>query len=728
MQATLSPPTGYRAHNSDEQQGFLPDPIAVLDEISRNFWWSWAADGAAVFRDLDAHLWETTEQNPRRVLREISELRLLQRANDPHFTARVAALKANFDRYMSAPKKSFQGAKAVITEENPAAYFCAEYGVHNSLPLYSGGLGILAGDHLKSASDVNVPLVAVGLFYRFGYFRQQLSSDGLQMENYQESLPSNLAIAPVYDADGNRLKISVEMRGHDVFAQIWRVDVGRVPLYLLDTHLPENLETDRWITGHLYGGDTETRVVQEMMLGIGGVRLLRKLGIEPAVYHLNEGHSAFLTLELVREKLAQDENAAFADAQAAVREKCVFTTHTPVAAGNDEFSPEVLEKCFGENYFAQLRLNRDEFFAAGRIDSANQGEWFGMTPFSIRMCRSANGVSEKHGAVSRQLWSKMFPSAWSTDEVPITSVTNGVHAPTWIAPAFKAFYEEKIGADWQEILQNQQLWTEKLAAVSDEEIWRTHNLLKQQLIAYTRFRTYQARHRTHEPSTNIEEAWHLFDPNVLTIGFARRVAAYKRWNLLLAQPERLLALIDNAERPVQFIFAGKAHPQDIKAKHILQELIAQKSESKWARRAIFLQDYEQDMARYLVQGVDVWLNVPRRPLEASGTSGQKAAMNGGLNFSILDGWWIEGYNGANGFAIGTDGADDKQLSDEEIDCADADSLYDVLENQIVPAFYERDAQNLPNRWTAMMRSSLATLTTKFSSDRMVLDYINHIYT
>lgn len=699
----------------------LPENLQILDELSNNFYWSWTTEGASVFRDLDAQLWEKVEQNPRRMLREISEFRLWQKANEPSYVERVRAFAEKCDKYLAAPKNSF----GAITGENPIAYFCAEYGIHNSLPIYSGGLGILAGDHLKSASDMNAPLVAIGLFYRFGYFRQKLAHNGWQEERYLDAFENQLPLEPVVDEFGERIFVTLQMRGREVSAQAWRVSVGRISLYLLDTNVLANAEVDRLITGHLYGGDTETRIVQEEILGIGGVRLLRRLGIEPAVYHLNEGHSAFLTLELTREFLQENTDKTFTEAVSGVREKCVFTTHTPVPAGNDIFAPELLEKCFDENFLASLKLSKEEFFALGRTEPDNRQEWFGMTPFAIRMCRSVNGVSEKHGEVSRALWQTMFAGA-AADEVPITFVTNGVHAPTWIAPVLKTVYEKHIGADWTEILKNETAWREAIDKIPDEEIWRAHNLLKNQLIAYIRYRIFAKDTGSLETIHEHSDVKNFFQPDVLTIGFARRVAGYKRWNLLLSDVPRLQRMIGDAERPVQFVFAGKAHPQDRNAKALLQKLMNQKQNGTWLERAVFIEDYDQEVARYLVQGVDVWLNVPRRPLEASGTSGQKAAMNGGLNLSILDGWWIEGDNGKNGFSIGVL-KDEGDLSEEEIDAADAEALYRVLETQVVPAFYEKGDDGLPQIWIAKMRNALQTLTPQFSSDRMLKDYIEKIY-
>ncbi|MEP6925657.1 MAG: alpha-glucan family phosphorylase, partial [Pyrinomonadaceae bacterium] len=682
---------------------YLPENLRSLERLSWNYWWSWGTDGAAVFRELDPTLWEKTEQNPRRMLQEISQFHLWQRACDAHFVARVEELTHDFDDYLAnKPRVYGDGTSRPITPENPVAYFCAEYGVHNSLPLYSGGLGILAGDHLKSASDLCVPLVAVGLFYRYGYFRQRINADNLQHEIYQESVSENLAIQPVLNSNNEPVKISLQMRGRTVVAQAWLAQVGRISLYLLDTNVAENAEVDRYVTGHLYGGDKETRVVQEMLLGIGGVRLLRKLNIEPSVFHLNEGHSAFLTLELSREITESQQHLSFKDAAKKVRERCVFTTHTPVSAGNDEFSTDLLDECFDDDFLAGLNLSKEDFFSLGRINPDDDQAWFGMTPLSLRMCRKANGVSRKHGEVSRRLWQQMY-GVEAPEEVPITHITNGVHAPTWIAPLLKDMYRQNLGANWLKLLGNGENWRQAVEQIPAAQIWRVHSLLKNQLIAFIRDRAAQNLARNGEPT---ETARNLFEPAALTIGFARRVAAYKRWNLLLAQPERLLELIDSTERPVQFVFAGKAHPQDRGAKVILQNLLQNRQNSSFDRRAIFLEDYDQEMARYLVTGVDVWMNVPRRPLEASGTSGEKAAMNGVLNFSILDGWWIEGYDGTNGFAISEEGELSDDFDENEIDETDANSLYEILEQKIVPTFYERDGQGLPSRWVEMMRRSL----------------------
>ena len=681
----------------------LPAPLIPLEQLAWNYWWSWASDGTSIFRDLDPETWEDCEHNPRQLLARTSAYRLAEAATDPVYLERVHRIGQNFDEYMASKIV----ANSSITADHPVAYFCAEFGIHNSLPLYSGGLGILAGDHLKSASDLNLPLVAVGLLYRYGYFRQRLRNDGWQEEHYGETHPNDLPLALVKDADGKPLHIEVLIRDRNVLAQVWRAKVGRVTLYLLDTNITENVETDRWVTGHLYGGDRETRIVQEMLLGIGGVRLLRKLRVTPNVYHLNEGHSAFLTLELAR-GLIQSERRSWTEAVDAVRKQCVFTTHTPVAAGNDEFDPTLVTRVFGTSYARELGLTEDQFLGLGRVEPNNKAERFGLTPLAIRMCRSTNGVSRKHGEVSRALWQKLYAEK-TVVEVPITHVTNGVHMPTWISPLLRWVFEKYMGRDWETKLADQTVWNDAVAKISDEDLWFIHSRLKERLIAFIHSRSPQA-------AT-------MFEPSALTIGFARRVAGYKRWALLLTDRQRLLQLMNNEERPVQFIFAGKAHPQDEESKKVLQQLAQWKYDPAVSGRAVFLEDYDQEIARQLVQSVDVWLNVPRRPQEASGTSGQKVAINGGLNLSILDGWWLEGYDGSNGFAIGN-GVDTAEVT--QIDAADAESLYRVLEEEVVPVYYNRE-QGLPRQWIAMMRRAIQTLAPQFNSNRMVEEYARKIY-
>lgn len=715
-------------HVMVEKRRELPETVGALERLSWNYWWSWAADGAAAFRDLDPGVWEECEHNPRRLLHETPEFRLMKMATDPVYIERVRKLGADFDGYMSSTGEAWASKNAHgLTPENPVAYFCAEFGIHHSLPLYSGGLGMLAGDHLKSASDLGLPLVAIGLLYHHGYFRQRLHRNGWQEESYGQIDPHALPLHLVRDEAGTPVRVELLMRGRMVHVQAWRVDVGRVALYLLDTNIAENNEVDRFITGHLYGGDRETRCVQEMVLGLGGVRLLAALGIEPHVFHLNEGHSAFLTLELARTMTLAGRD--FDDAAREVREHCVFTTHTPIAAGHDEFIAPLVEMCFGSSYWEELGLTRDEFMNLGRVNAGNETELFGLTPLALRMCRSTNGVSRKHGEVSRELWAEMWPGR-RVEDVPITYVTNGVHAPTWVNPLLRDIFERHVGTNWAEVMHDPEKWAGAVGTISDEELWKASRLLKMRLVAFMRHRLFHARLQQGEEAEYAKAAQTLFDPDVLTVGFARRVAAYKRWNLILTEPERLLRLINDDARPVQFVFAGKAHPQDSGAKVILQQLAQWKLDPRVMRRAVFIQDYDQEIARQLVQAVDVWLNVPRRPLEASGTSGEKVAMNGGLNLSILDGWWPEGYDGRNGWAIG-DASQESEIVEqgavEAGDARDADALYRVLEQEVVPTYYYRDSQGIPRRWVAMMKHSIKTLAPAFNSDRMVQEYAQKIY-
>lgn len=711
----------------------LPEPLKPLEHIAMNFYWSWHPEGEELFRDLDPVMWEKVGQHPQKLLSEVSELLLWEKATDADYLARLAAFDRKFQTYLSASDGFAQHPESVPAEASvaPIAYFCAEYGVHNSLPIYSGGLGILAGDHLKSASDLNVPLVAVGLLYRYGYFRQDISHDGWQEEHYTNIFGLGLAIEPVVGKDNERVKVMVRIRGREVYAQAWLAAIGRIRLYLLDTNIDDNHEIDRMITGHLYGGDTETRIVQEKVLGIGGVRLLRSLDIAPTVFHLNEGHSAFLTLELAKEFLEVNPGASFEVAIRIVRQQCVFTTHTPVSAGNDRFSPAQLDECFDDNYLQALKLSKDEFFDLGRVDPNNDEEWFGMTPLALRMCRSANGVSKKHGEISRELWKdldlvlhghRLEDGRHSGPD--ITYITNGVHPPTWVAPILQTIFQRTIGEDWASLTHDADRWAEHVQRIDDGELWRAHVALKNLLIAFIRERTKRRDTGGYDTINERTDTSHLFSADALTIGFARRVAQYKRWNLILSDTERLLKMVDREDRPVQFVFAGKAHPQDRTAKQILQDLMRINHDSSWQRRAVFLEDHDHEVARYLVHGVDVWLNVPRRPFEASGTSGMKAAMNGVLNCSILDGWWIEGYNGENGFVVG-DLAEFE--NDEQADVAEAEALYRTLERQIVPTFYERDEQGLPTDWIRKMKNSIASITPQFSSDRMVTEYLSKIY-
>ncbi|MFV0387602.1 MAG: alpha-glucan family phosphorylase [Pyrinomonadaceae bacterium] len=699
----------------------LPGKLEFLEQLSQNFYFGWHSDANELFRDLEPTIWEEVEQNPSELLCRISDLRLWQKANDMDFLDRLNSVKTKFENYLNQPVKE----DGQFSDEAPVAYFCAEYGVHNSLPIYSGGLGILSGDHLKSSSDLNVPLFAIGLLYRFGYFRQFLQHTGWQEERYVDVFEHNRALLPVNDEEGNRLIIDIPIQKRTVYAQVWLAKIGRVSLYLLDTNIEQNSEVDQLITGHLYGGERETRIVQEIVLGIGGVRLIRKLQKSPAVYHLNEGHSAFLTLELIREEIAKNGELSFDDAAEIVRNQCVFTTHTPVAAGNDEFSPELIDAYFTDEFLSEIKIDRAIFKQLGKTDISNEEQWFGMTPLALRLTRKANGVSRKHGEVSRGLWVEMFDEGTEIDAVPITHITNGVHPPTWTAPHFKAIFDSHIGENWLEVTRQGDDWSRAVERIPNAEVWNAHLALKNLLVAFIRERTRRKDTGSTRTINEHQNTDYLLDPNALTIGFARRVAGYKRWNLIMHDLERLLKMVNDDERPVQFVFAGKAHPQDKSAKTILQNLMQINHESSWQKRAVYIADYDQEIARYLVQGVDVWLNVPRRPLEASGTSGQKVAMNGGLNFSVLDGWWLEGYNEVNGFAIG--GEFDSFETEEENDAADAGALYKLLEETIIPEYYALSEQGIPEKWVTRMKNAIGTLTNQFSSDRMVSDYFEKVY-
>jgi starch phosphorylase len=613
-----------------------------------------------------------------------------------------------------------------ISPDNPIAYFCAEFGIHESLPVYSGGLGILAGDHLKSASDLGIPLVGVGLLYRQGYFRQRLNRSGWQEDYYIDNVFQQMPLELMLNERGEALTIELQVRQRMVKVQIWRVQVGRVSLYLLDTDREDNDPIDRWLTGHLYGGNQDTRIAQEVVLGIGGVKALTALGIQPSIHHLNEGHAAFCTLEIAWQEMERT-GKSFYDVEASVRDRCVFTTHTPVPAGHDVFSPDLMDSHFAQ-YWTQLRLSREQFLALGAKRLGDLWEPFGMTVLALRMCRAANGVSELHGKVSRQMWTVLYPDR-PEDRVPIGHITNGVHAPTWTAPQMADLYSQYLGTDWQLRAIDPAMWA-NVDQIPDAQLWQRHQILKERLIAFTRYRIKKARIDRGESGDRIHATDLLLDPNALTIGFARRFSQYKRGNLLLRDAERALKIFGNARHPVQIIFAGKAHPADEEGKRIIQRLMEWCQHSAIQHRVAFIEDYDIYVAQKLVQGVDVWLNNPRRPLEASGTSGQKVCFNGGINCSVLDGWWCEGYRvgadgkGTNGWAIG----EDAHTSNQELqDRIDSESLYCLLEEEIVPLYYDRDADGVPHGWIQMMKASIKTNAPLFNTDRMLADYVTRIY-
>ena len=699
-------------------QNKMPEKLRRLPEVANNLWWSWNLDARQLFRRLDYPLWRSTQHNPMQMLHLMSQEKLEERAADPAFVLYYNKILKRFDEEMAAETTWWNTAHADVADKL-IAYFSAEFGLHNSLPIYSGGLGILSGDHVKEASDLGLNFVGVGFMYPQGYFRQRIPPHGWQESVYQHLDMSQAPIELVRDADGHPIKISVQIGDAEVYTQVFQVRVGRVNLFLMDTDVPENDPWNRELSARLYSGDNEMRVRQEIMLGIGGVRVLRALGLAPEVWHMNEGHSAFLVLELVRE-LVTAEHLSFHDAALRVRKKSIFTTHTPVPAGHDAFPFHMMEKYF-HHFWPQLNLDRDGFLNLGKHHEA-WGEAFNMTVLALKMSGQANGVSQLHGEVSREMWQSVWPDR-PVAEVPITAVTNGIHVPTWIASEMRELFDKTLGPDWMEHHDDPNLWA-KINEISDKQLWRTHEKLRSKLISFlsdrTRRRWVDGRHDAVQVLTN----GGFLDNEILTIGFARRFATYKRATLLFRDPERLKRILLHPERPVQIIFAGKAHPADDPGKHLIQTVYNIAKSHDWGGRVAFIEDYDMHTGRYLKQGVDVWLNTPRRPREASGTSGMKAALNGVPNLSVLDGWWVEGYNGANGWAIGENKDYD---SHEAQDAADAESLYRALEEEIVPLFYNRDGDGIPRGWVEVMRESIRTNAPMFSMRRMVKEYTDRLY-
>jgi len=702
----------------------VPEALAKLAGLAWNLGSTWLPDGESLFRDTDPALWEATRHNARGMLEQLTPRRLAELAADPTFVNRVDSAAARLDQYLEQPIAPAAVRVKASGEGRPVAYFCAEFGLHESLPIFSGGLGVLAGDHLKSASDLGLPFVAVGLRYRQGYFQQSVDNSGWQIESYPDTDFASLPTGLILDSGGQPLVVEVPFRNRMVRLQLWGVMVGRVPLILLDTNRDDNDAVDQWITGHLYGGDRDTRLAQEMVLGIGGVRALRALGYRPEVFHMNEGHAAFLGLELIREEL--EHGRTWEEAVEETREHSVFTTHTPVPAGHDTFAPERVTTYLSD-YFALFRergvtVPQKRLLGLGRKYAEDPFEQVNMTYLAMHTSRSLNGVSRLHGAVSRQMFNWLWPDK-SVDETPITHVTNGVHAGTWVSPLIQELFDRYLGTDWRTRQSDAATWA-AIDAIPDAELWDAHCRLKRRLAAFTREQTRKLREQTGEGRDYVDAASQLLDPEALTIGFARRVATYKRLGLMLHDPNRALSLLDAPGRPVQLLISGKAHPQDSEAKRVLQSLFRVRRDPRVLRRATFLTDYNIAVARQLVQGVDVWLNLPRRPLEASGTSGMKAGMNGALNCSILDGWWEEGYNGLNGWALGTTEEHPDPNHQDELD---AESLYSTLEQKVVPLFYDRDSDGIPRGWVRMMKESLKTSCGFFNTDRMVAEYAERIY-
>jgi glycogen phosphorylase len=691
--------------------GRLPAALAPLARIAYDYRWCWYAGGKDVFRSIDEGRWSLCGENPVRLLQEVSGEALARAAGDPALLARMASLEDAFAMDLRRPPAG------PVAPERPIAFFCAEFGVHQSLPIYSGGLGALAGDLLKEASDRALPLVGVGLMYRQGYFRQRLEVTGWQQEYWVDVDPERLPAALVRAQDGRPLMVSLPIRGREVWAQIWLVAVGGVRLFLLDADVPENGRLERWITSQLYVADPITRLSQYALLGVGGVRALAALGIDPALVHLNEGHAAFAVLELARAEAAR--GAPVEAALEAARQRTVFTTHTPVAAGNETYSREEVIGTVGD-LMAELGVDPELLLRLGRDHPEDGGEPFGMTQFSLRMSRVANGVSRRHGSVAREMWRGLWPKR-AVEAVPIIHVTNGVHLPSWVGPPMRRLLDRHFGEDWLWRASDVATW-EALGAVPDAELWDARREQRAELVEFVKERSGIDRLAERQPRVGIEAAARGFDPDALTIGFARRNATYKRLGLLSHDPDRALALLAGP-RPIQFVLAGKAHPSDEEGKRAVQELFRFKDAPHVAERVVYLHDYDLGMAARLVRGCDLWLNLPRPPLEASGTSGMKAVINGGLHLSVLDGWWAEAYDGTNGWALDGEVHPDAGAQDAR----DAAALYDLLEQQVLPAFYDRDAEGLPGSWLARTRASMRTLIPGFSAGRMLDDYLDRVY-
>ena len=694
----------------------LPKELSGLQRIACNFWWTWEPDAIGLFQRLDPELWKLTRHNPLEMLDSLQQAALESLIADEGFMSHLAQVEARLNLYLSSPtwyqRHGNQGTRI--------AYFSMEFGLHESLPVYSGGLGILAGDHLKSASDLGLPLVGVGLLYRQGYFRQQLNLEGWQQEVYPENDFHNLPLQLERDPSGVPLTLLLDLYERMVRVQIWRVQVGRVRLYLLDTDLEENAPVDREITTKLYGGDQDMRIRQEILLGVGGVRALRLLGLEPNVCHMNEGHAAFLALERIR-ILMEESGLSFGEAQEAVRGGNVFTTHTPVEAGIDQFPPELLDK-YLKHYYRCLGLSRQEFLELGRQNHGRVEEQFCMAVLAMKLSSYANGVSELHGEVSRRMWADVWPDL-PEEQLPLTSITNGVHQKSWLSDDMTGLFVRYLGSRWLQEQSAEQLWR-KVSHIPDAELWRIHRLGTARLVDYARQSLKAQLSRLEAGPKQIAVAAEVLDPEILTIGFARRFATYKRGTLLLQDKDRLAEILNHPQRPVQIVFAGKAHPADQQGKELIRQIVQLSQQERFRHRIVFLEDYDMDVARHLVQGVDVWLNTPLRPHEASGTSGMKVAFNGGLNLSILDGWWCEGYRGNNGWAIGRGEVYDDLAYQNEVESR---AIYDLLEKEVVPLFYNRGSDGIPRGWVSFMKNSLQSLCPVFSTDRMVQEYARRCY-
>ena len=710
---------GFWSRATSHSRVEISETVSALNCLARNIWWTWNQDARGIFGELSPRTWSNVYHNPVAILREVSDTELRTRLMEPDYARRVADVLEEFAAYMK-PEDTWVTREAPNLAERHVAYFSAEFGLHETLPIAAGGLGVLAGDHIKSASDLGLNFCGITLFYREGYFQQVINQDNWQSEYYNHLNPQNLPLDAVTDAAGEPLICSVEIATDTIYFRAWRINVGRCPLYLLDANLPENPAHYRDLTLRVYGGDSTTRIQQEILLGIGGVKLLRALGEEPAVFHMNEGHAAFLALELIREKMAGGK--IFNDALAATREECTFTTHTPVPAGHDRFHSELMS-CSLNLYEKHLDLNHKELMALGRLDAEDERERFCMTVLALNTARTANGVSELHGQVSRKMWQAKYDVP--VDEVPIGHITNGTHLLGWMSRPARDFWQPRLGngPKFFERINDAEFWSqaENPDFISDEELWALRYRLRRELIDFARGRLIDD--PPHREGSFIQYD-HLLDADTLTIGFARRFATYKRAPLIFDQFEKVVKLAKNTKRPVQFIFAGKAHPADDKGKQFIQKIVHLSKHSELRGHLVFIENYDIQIGRMMVSGCDVWLNNPRRPLEASGTSGMKTAAHGGLNCSIMDGWWREAFDGTNGFAVGDDSHPENV---EEQDRVDSENLFQTLAEKVIPEFYERDASGLPRQWIQKMRRAMTTITPQFNTWRMVQDYARQYY-
>jgi len=687
--------------------------------LARNIWWSWDHDCINLFRDLNPVRWRQLNQNPIALLNEMPLTEIERRATELVLHSRINYVYRRRQEYLREDR-TWGAANAGILRTRPVAYFSAEFGLHESLPIYSGGLGVLAGDHIKSASDLGIPLIGVGLFYGQGYFLQRLDSKGWQREEYLETDIRQLPMQPAIGLDGQPVVVEIATRGSAIRAKVWQVKVGRCDLFLLDSNVPGNAPEDLDTTSRLYGGDSRTRIRQELLLGVGGFRALKAMGISPGVLHLNEGHSGFAVFEAIRSRMVE-EGLDFYTAASSIPREVVFTTHTPVPAGHDRFSPDLIEEHLGP-LREELGISHDNLMGFGREHPTDYGEPFCMTVLGLKLARRVNAVSSLHGEVSRAMWKGLYPGR-PEDAVPIGHVTNGVHVPSWLAPQMCRLYDRHLGVGWQQRSGSKSTW-ESIENVDDGELWETHLALKGQLIHFARRRAVEQAERRSESRESLLRLGKFLSPDALTIGFARRFATYKRANLLLKDIERLAAMVNDPKRPVQFLFSGKAHPHDEPGKRVLQQIAEMMQNGDFGDKFLFIEDYDINVGRHLVQGVDVWLNNPRRPLEASGTSGQKVVLNGGLNLSVLDGWWAEAYDGLNGFAIGRGRT---HTNMDVHDSRDGEDLYQVLSNELIPLYYDRDRDGLPRGWIKRMKRTIRTLGWRFNADRMVMDYTQKCY-